>query len=156
METQGQLFPEWLKKCDVVTFSPKPPSSGNVVDYKHMIDRIEHIFGTLPRLRKTRICIKVVVFTEADYQYALEVYKAIPRGMYDSFYFTAGTKIHKEEFPTDPADLAIRATERILDVCEVQRQLADRMLQDSKLFDEAVHIGCQQHVLLWPEKEQGV
>ena len=155
VETQGQLFPEWLKKCDVVTLSPKPPSSGNVVDFDAMIHHMIKMFGKRPQHRKTRLCVKVVVFDMADYEYAIEVYKALPYSMYDSFYFTAGTK-QFDDAPESIEDFSIRAMDRVFNVIDAQRKLAERMLTHSRLFDEKVHVGCQQHVLLWPEKEQGV
>lgn len=157
IETQGQLFPDWLEKADAVTFSPKPPSSGNIVDYDHMIENMREMWGLRHMGRRTRLCIKVVVFNNEDFQYAMDVYKTMPRQLYDSFYFTAGTEQYEDQpTATDAEAQASRALDRVFNVLQSQRELAKRMLDTSWVFDEKVHIGCQQHVLLWPEKEQGV
>jgi 7-carboxy-7-deazaguanine synthase len=154
VETQGQLFPEWLKKCDVITFSPKPPSSGNVVDYVAMVVNMTKMFGLRIKERRVQICVKVVVFDEEDYNYALEVLDALPYSLYDSFYLTAGTKQYSD-MPTTKEERAERAIDKIFSVTDAQRSLAERMLLDASLFNEKVHLGCQQHVLIWPEHEQG-
>ena len=161
VETQGQLFPEWLVKADVITFSPKPPSSGNVVDYHHMIEEMDRMFMGPYSRRDKRICIKVVCFDQGDFEYATQVLQAMPYTMYDSFYFTSGTTVHEEEeeeAPKEPADLAVRAVDRTFDVLACFRGLSQDVVAraDQFQFNEKVHVGCQQHVLIWPEQEQGV
>lgn len=71
VETQGTVYRPWLANCEVVTVSPKPPSSGMSTDYAKL-DR----FAALPQAN-----LKVVVFDEADYQYARALhlrYPAVP------------------------------------------------------------------------------
>ncbi len=149
VETQGMFFPSWFDNCDVLTFSPKGPSSGNIVAWKDLA----HYCMDLGQRRKMQICIKIVVFNEEDFEYAMNVYEAIPAWAYDSFYFTAGTP----PYPDGPFDDAASAN-RILDVVHNQTTLADLMLKATGMarFNEKVHLGCQQHVLLWPSKEKGV
>ena len=160
IETQGEMFPEWLQACDVVTFSPKGPSSGNVVDFEHLTDKIESIWG-LGR-KQTRICIKVVIFNEADFKYAMQVYNHMTPGHYDAFYFTAGTPMHVDDpsLPetTNSEVLQERAWDKVLKVLENQRAIADSILAETTTttFNDKVHVGCQQHVLLWPHETKGV
>ncbi len=144
IETQGQHFPDWLEVCDVLTFSPKGPSSGNIVDIRDLYLFLQNWMFSRP----FRVCIKVVVFDEADFKYAMEVYDEIPPVMYDAFYFTAGTMMDVET-----------PLERIAKVLQLEKALAHQMLsatQTGTKFNDRVHIGCQKHVLLWPEEEKGV
>ncbi len=143
VETQGQHFPDWLERADVVTFSPKGPSSGNVVDIQDLCNWLEQ---HSPR-RPFRVCIKIVIFNKEDWEYALYVYNSLPYVFYDSFYFTAGTPLETKS-----------PLRRQLSVITLQQQVADFMLKNAAFtkFNEKVHLGCQQHVLLWPGETKGV
>lgn len=143
VETQGMLFPWWLPECDVLTFSPKGPASGNVVD----IAPLQEFLVSQGARRNHHTCIKVVVFNRDDFEYAMQVYDALPDVYYDAFYFTAGTPMH-----------TVSPTERAWSVIQNEVALAELLLRASraKRFSDKVRLGCQQHVLLWPDKEQGV
>lgn len=147
IETQGQFFPDWLETCDVITFSPKGPSSGNIVEVEDLYNWLGRRSGGM-RGRGFKVCIKVVVFDGADFKYAMEVYNRFPHVFYDSFYFTTGT-------PMDTTG----SEERVWAVMNNGLALAQEMLgkaQTGTKFNEKVHIGCQQHVLLWPSEDRGV
>ena len=68
VETQGTLFKTWLSRCDVVTVSPKPPSSEMCQD----VGQLER-FINLPGIN-----LKVVVFDDADYSFAKRVHLFYP------------------------------------------------------------------------------
>lgn len=68
VETQGTIYRPWLADCEVVTVSPKPPSSGMPTSYTRL-DR----FAALPRVN-----LKVVVFDETDYDYARAIHIRYP------------------------------------------------------------------------------
>ncbi len=144
VETQGQLFPDWLNSADVVTFSPKGPSSGNVVD---TADLIEWCVKQGPR-RNKQVCIKVVVFDEADFAYAMGLYNELPEWSYDAFYFTGGT-------PLDVNNMEDRVRGVLLGQFAVAHMLLTHV-QHGARFNTKVHIGSQQHVLLWPDEDKGV
>lgn len=67
LETQGSVVADWFSELDVLTLSPKPPSSGMVVDWKKFEDCIEAAG------EDTDIAIKIVVFDERDYAFARDV-----------------------------------------------------------------------------------
>jgi 7-carboxy-7-deazaguanine synthase len=82
VETQGAIFQEWIKYLDLVTVSPKPPSSG-------MADRIN--YDTLDRylaLVQKRMIFKIVIFNAADAEFAEEVHFKYPQV---PLYLSAGT-----------------------------------------------------------------
>ncbi len=68
VETQGTVYRPWLAQCDVVTVSPKPPSSGMPTDHARLAR-----FTALPQSN-----LKVVVFDEADYAYARDIHLRYP------------------------------------------------------------------------------
>ncbi|WP_340023812.1 7-carboxy-7-deazaguanine synthase QueE [Paenibacillus sp. FSL K6-1096] len=74
IETQGSRWQEWLGEVDVLTISPKPPSSGMNTDWgklDEIIDRV-HMNG------RANHSLKVVVFDQADYEYARKVHFRYP------------------------------------------------------------------------------
>ncbi len=146
VETQGQFFPEWLASADVITFSPKGPSSGNIVDFADLFNWLGH--HSPRKNRPFKVCIKVVVFDDADFNYAMGVYNALPDVFYDSFYFTAGT-------PMDTKSPLERQARVIQGEQDLARMVLGKM-QGGTGFNDKVHIGCQQHVLLWPTEDRGV
>lgn len=68
VETQGSRYRTWLERVDLVTVSPKPPSSGMATNWDDLA-RFIH----LPAAN-----LKVVVFDEADFAYACEVQRRFP------------------------------------------------------------------------------
>ncbi len=147
VETQGTLFPDWLWKADILTFSPKGPSSGNIVDVSDLIQWLSghHV---VPR-RQFKVCIKIVIFNEDDMKYALEVHDKIDYSQYDAFYFTAGTP------PFNPN--MIHPSTRRLDIIRSMERVSDMLLEEGQLhYNDKTHIGAQMHALLWPTVDKGV
>ena len=72
LETQASVAKAWFSELDVLTLSPKPPSSGMDTDWG-MVENCIEAAG-----EKTNTVIKVVVFDDADYMYAKEVHKRFP------------------------------------------------------------------------------
>jgi len=153
VETQGMHFPKWLCLADVITFSPKGPSSGNVVDPTALYEWL--YMNTGEGARRNRICIKIVIADEADMSYALGLYQHISPILYDAFYFTVLTP------PFDPASFEAdpKGDGRTLSVIYSMRNMVSALLEQvhcGNTFNPKVHVGCQQHVLLWPTEEDGV
>jgi 7-carboxy-7-deazaguanine synthase len=68
VETQGTLYKPWLENCDLVTVSPKPPSSGMDQDLSAL-----KRFVQLPGAN-----LKVVVFDDHDLEFARQVHRHYP------------------------------------------------------------------------------
>ena len=68
VETQGSRYRPWLTGVDLVTISPKPPSSEMTTDWTQLAR-----FQSLPGAS-----MKVVVFDDADFAYAREVHRRYP------------------------------------------------------------------------------
>jgi 7-carboxy-7-deazaguanine synthase len=66
METQGSVAKEWFAELDVLTISPKPPSSGMTTDRRKLRDCVA-------AAGKAALALKFVILNEADYLYAREV-----------------------------------------------------------------------------------
>jgi 7-carboxy-7-deazaguanine synthase len=129
VETQGTLAPEWLRKVDLVTVSPKPPSSGEKFDF----DRLVAVLG-----KARQAIIKIVIFDDADYEWAKELHL---RGAIQTFplFLSVGT---------DPGGASLEEIRcKILDRYE---WLAAKVVADPDLTEVAVL--PQLHVLLWGHK----
>lgn len=71
LETQGSRWQNWMTLLDDLVISPKPPSSKMVTDYAKLSEIVYKMVALNP---STRTSIKVVVFDEADYAYARELF----------------------------------------------------------------------------------
>ena len=71
METQGSVAQPWFSELAVLILSPKPPSSGETVDW----DKFD---ACVARGRNTTTVLKIVVFDEVDYDWAREVAARYP------------------------------------------------------------------------------
>lgn len=72
IETQGSVSQNWFAKLDVLTLSPKPPSSGMDTNLSILDECIEKA-GDSPE-----IALKFVVFDEKDYNYAKAISARYP------------------------------------------------------------------------------
>lgn len=84
VETQGSVYRPWLAQCDVVTVSPKPPSSGMVTDHARLAR-----FMALPQSN-----LKVVVFDDADFDYARDIHLRYPA---KPFYMQPGNAVGQDD-----------------------------------------------------------
>jgi 7-carboxy-7-deazaguanine synthase len=132
VETQGTHFPEWLRFCDLVTVSPKPPSSRMVTDHAQLR---RDITRQSVRLVGTRFVLKVVVFDEEDYEYAQAIRRLLPS---TTLYLQAGTT-------PGPADAPLDEVRR--DILERTRWLTEKSLADPLM--NHVMVLPQLHVLLY-------
>lgn len=64
IETQGTLGGDWLRDVDIVTISPKPPSSG-------MTTNLDQLRQFVERCDPKSINFKIVVADDSDFQFVL-------------------------------------------------------------------------------------
>ena len=72
METQGSIAQPWFSELEVLTLSPKPPSSGMKTDWRKVQECVE-ISGA------AAVSLKLVVQDEDDYQFARQVAARFPQ-----------------------------------------------------------------------------
>ncbi len=72
IETQGSVVAEWFADLDVLTLSPKPPSSAMETDYAKL-DACVKAAGP-----KTKTQMKIVIADEADFAYARDMAARYP------------------------------------------------------------------------------
>lgn len=129
LETQGTASPEWLRQLDYLVLSPKPPSSGMAFDATKLVRCIE-VAGDGPH-----ISLKVVVFDEADYQFARDLAAQYP---WIPFFLSVG----------NPAPMQ----ERAADMAELTNQVEWLIARTARDGWREVTISPQVHVLLWGNK----
>ena len=69
LETQGSIARDWFALCDLVTLSPKPPSSGMPTDWEKLASCIALAHNAV---------LKIVVLDWADYEFARQVHRRYP------------------------------------------------------------------------------
>lgn len=90
VETQGSISPEWLEDVHRVVLSPKPPSAGTHPNGDSSTPQRD-ISVTIDKSKGTgSTYLKIVVFDEDDYNYAMRVYRQFNHRV-DGFYLQAGT-----------------------------------------------------------------
>ena len=128
-ETQGSIAKPWFKDLDTLVLSPKPPSSGETVDW----DAFDACLRAADGAGNT--VMKIVIFDETDYAWAREAadtYPALP------LFLQPGNLEVDPNVAVDPQMLA----DKLL-------WLVDKAMQDNWF---APRILPQLHVLLWGNK----
>ena len=134
LETQGSISRDWFARLDWLFLSPKPPSSGETVDWDKFDDCVAAAGGV-------KTALKVAIFDEADYEFARAAaarHPALP------VYLQVGNPAYPEPADADAAPLAGAALQSRL--MEQYRWLVDRVAQDH--WYQAT-ILPQLHVLVW-------
>jgi 7-carboxy-7-deazaguanine synthase len=137
VETQGSLWKNWLLQVDQLTISPKPPSSGmqNKDDLRQFIMCLEKQAGIF----YGKVCLKIPVLDEEDYEYAIELHSEFPR---IPFYFSVVTLMGGLNGTFAGGQIDTRD-----DLLERYRWLAERVAADNRAANTAAI--PQLHALLW-------
>ena len=130
IETQGSKWQEWLLQIEEVTISPKPPSSKMKTDFT-MLDSVIH------KLERKDFSLKVVVFEEYDFEYAVKVHKRYPQV---PFFLQVGNDDTKT---VDDAAL-------IKNLLQKYERLIEKVVQCKEMNDAKVL--PQLHALVWGNK----
>lgn len=132
VETQGSVWRDWLADVDLLTVSPKPPSSGMLssdhdAESRRFLGRAIETSG--------RVVLKIVVFDDQDYDWA--------RGVRESW---TGVPFHLS-CGTDPPLVGATQAEALREVSVRYRWLCERAAHDPIMID--ARILPQLHVLAW-------
>ncbi len=134
IETQGTMARDWFGELDFLTLSPKPPSSGMETDW----DDLGHcVVAGGP---ETETVMKVVVFDENDYAYAIEVAHRFPKV---PMYLQVGNDLPPGPEPDD------RMEPDVSKLLERYEWIAEKVVTDG--LNEATVLP-QLHVLVWGNK----
>lgn len=130
IETQGSKWQEWLLQIEEVTISPKPPSSKMKTDFI-MLDSI------IRKLERKDFSLKVVVFEDYDFEYAVKVHKRYP---HVPFFLQVGND------DTKTMDDAVL----IKNLLQKYERLIEKTVQCKEMNDAKVL--PQLHALVWGNK----
>ena len=135
LETQGSQWQEWFMKIDDLTISPKPPSSEMETDF----ETLDIILSRLQQAKRTKnhVSIKVVVFNDEDFEYAVKVHK---RYQNIPFYLQVGNEDHLLKDDT-------QLKEKLLIRYE---WLIEKTMHSCEMKD--VRVLPQLHTLVWGNK----
>lgn len=130
LETQGSKPQYWFSLLDHLIISPKPPSSGEEVDFEALFECIR-LGGGL-----TRTYLKFVVMNEEDYEFARQVSAGLSEGVSPYTYLSVGNH--------EPNGVA-----QIDALLGRLKWLSEKVLEDT--WYNAIVLP-QQHVLTWGNK----
>ena len=141
IETQGSKMPDWLLDVDLLVISPKAPSSKQPDVYKTVN---EYINMKLLSSIKQKVAIKIPVFNEQDFKFAMKYYALVDyyreKGVDIDLYLSVGNTN-----TTETGDISKRV---LSDYEKLINMVANSYM-------ERVFILPQVHTLVWGNK-QGV
>lgn len=144
VETQGTFFPEWMHDCDLVTVSPKGPGmTDDITNWDLLEAYIDKLL--LPRQKGVLLnvygvpkegCLKIVIFDEADMEYAKTVWALCPEL---PLYLSLGNRW----IPGDP----ISGSDHVSRLLSSYRELCDKLYTD-EILNKAIFLP-QLHALIY-------
>ncbi|MBO9474566.1 7-carboxy-7-deazaguanine synthase QueE [Shimia sp. R10_1] len=128
-ETQGSIAKPWFAALDTLVLSPKPPSSGEEVDWS-AFERCLEAAGTRPES-----VMKIVIFDDADFAWAQAAHARFPDL---PLYLQPGNLMVDPDKPVDLTETTARL-EWLIDKVVAAGWFAPRVLP-------------QLHVMVWGNK----
>lgn len=134
VETQGSRWQDWLMDVEEVTISPKPPSSGMDTNWD-VLQSIVNSLGQRPASHAHSL--KVVIFDDADLEYAKRVHTTFP----DSpMFLQVG----------NPDVSRMDISDHVTGLLAQYEQLIEAVVASSELNN--VRVLPQLHTLVWGNK----
>lgn len=141
LETQGSIARDWFARLNVLTLSPKPPSSGMETDWSELRHCITAARSGDTRGRGPLIVLKMVVFDEQDYLFARKVatlYPDLPVYLQPGNHTPPPLSKDVPDADAQPLDMA--------GILDRMRWLVERTLRDGW---HGATVLPQLHTLLW-------
>lgn len=134
LETQGSIWQDWFIDIDELTISPKPPSSGMNTDFEALDTILKNLEMANPN---HHVSLKVVVFDDADYEYAKKVqlrYPEVP------FFLQVGNEDNKTTDDVQLVQMLLQKYEWL-----INKVMVDNEFRDVKVLP-------QLHTYIWGNK----
>lgn len=149
IETQGSIIPRWLSKCELVTFSPKPPSFENKDVLNNIINFIE--FVSRNETNCEAIDIKIPIIKEEDITFAKK-YLAVTKMANSMLKQKQEKNLKHLRLYLSVGNTNINSNEPIRDdILEAYEKLIDEVVHDKEL--DSVYVLPQLHTLVWGNKK---
>ncbi|WP_239454199.1 7-carboxy-7-deazaguanine synthase QueE [Bacillus suaedaesalsae] len=133
VETQGSKWQDWLPLIQDITISPKPPSSGMNTNY----EILDSIVSRLKLSNDSTVSLKVVVFNDEDFDYAVHIHKRYPAV---PFYLQVGND-----------NVSGTETQSIVESLLMKYEwLINKAIESSDMND--IRVLPQLHTLVWGNK----
>jgi 7-carboxy-7-deazaguanine synthase len=134
IETQGTVWKDWIASCDLVTVSPKPPSSGNITE-DYTVHKFVNQWHLAAKHRPKELVLKIVVFDDKDFEYAKMILSQFPEF---ERWMQVGNPLYA------PGQGGMAQTHLLL---ARLRWLCDKVTGDEEIGD--IRVTPQMHTLMW-------
>lgn len=149
VETQGSKWQPWLSKVDALTISPKPPSS-TMTNGQGFTDFMAEVYWWTRQYYPLNASLKVVVFDDADFEFAAKVHERFPTF---PFYLSCGTVMGGLSGKWVPPNYEAERDDK--DTLMARwRWLVEKAVADPRMADVAIF--PQMHALLFGLGVKGV
>lgn len=149
VETQGSIIPQWLSKCELVTFSPKPPSFENKDVLNNIINFIKNVSSN--ETSCDAIDIKIPIINEEDSIFAKK-YLAVVKMANSMLKQKQEKNLKHLRLYLSVGNTNINSSEPIRDdILEAYEKLIDEVVHDKEL--DSVYVLPQLHTLVWGNKK---
>ena len=154
VETQGTLAPDWLRLCQMVVISPKSPGMGEKFEPEKLVKFLQATLPKKPHLPKPAVALKVVVFSQQDIDFAIDVTEVaarVPDAVTPGMLFLslgnhAPPLLEGTELVTEtPPDFRLQLLQQY-------RILAEEVAEDPRITH--FRILPQLHVLAWANESE--
>jgi 7-carboxy-7-deazaguanine synthase len=128
VETQGDIDRDWFSLVNQLTLSPKPPSA--------KVRREVDVLFQILRKHADRANIKIVVFDEKDYEWAIQVFRRV-----EPYFCPMFVQVGNEWLTETDPDVHVH------ELLSSLAWLADKVAKETRV--RGVRVLPQMHTLLW-------